>query len=325
MSINIGGVNMRKLKKMEVMLLLGISAFSLFGCNGMKNTPDEEKILDDLQTLFPSQTLENAFEIEIQRSQLQETEKTWTADISIYAEDEYAEMTAETTLVYNYYDDRGWMLEAENTSYPVFGVDNMIQGMTEEDMSNILSNNDMEYVDDIYNSDTGIHQISYKKIDDNYRLFETNISGVLDCTYVDTDNGWQISNNLEEPREIVIRTENVLAGVFCRDYDGDYSDGTFTVEEISEDGKNITFSFTAPSKIGGKVEAGKIYHAELEKVESDDEYKYFYAYYNIIDTDTGEDQRLQLADFYNDNSGQEEGSFSIWGTGLGGAIYFYLQ
>lgn len=307
------------LSKIGKIATLGICVLALSGCNGIDNTPDEEKILEDLQAKFPTQTIENAYMLEINRSQLKEDEKSWIADISIYSTDEYAEMQAESTITYDYYDDEGWMLNEEVANYPVFSVSSMNQGMTDEDITQVLGNNALDYVDDVFDSENGVHQINYKKTDNNYRLFSNVITGMLECVYVDSDSGWQVFNDIETSREIFIRTDNVMSGNFY----SDFYDGNFTVKELSEDGQSITFSFTGPSGIGGRVREGKDYHAELEEINSNDEYTHFYAEYNIIDTETGESQRLQLSDFYNDNSGSEEASFSIWSS-AGSAVYFYL-
>ena len=307
------------LRGLKVIAVLCICMLIFSSCNTLKNTPNEEKILEDLQSQFTTQTLENAYMVEINRSQLKEDEKVWTADISIYASDEYAEMQAESTIIYNYYDDEGWMMDWEQTTYPVFSVSSMNQGMKDEDITQVLSNNALDHVDDVFDSESGVHQINYKKTDNSYRLFSTEITGMLECSYIDSDSGWQAFNDIETSRETYIRTDNVMSGKFY----SDFYDGSFTVKELSEDGQAITFSFTGLSGIGRRVYEGKEYHAELEEISTNDEYTYFYARYNIIDTETGERQKLQLSDFYND-SGNEEASFSIWSSAVS-AVYFYLE
>ena len=76
--------------------------------------------------------------MEIIRSQLFEEDKEWIADIRISATDEYAEMAAEASVVYDYYDDKGWIINIEETSYPDFTVNTTVSEMSSDDINKFI-------------------------------------------------------------------------------------------------------------------------------------------------------------------------------------------
>lgn len=92
----------------------------------------------DISENYPSMVVEYVSDLEIMRSQLFEEDKKWIADISIRATDEYAEMAAEVSIVYDYYDDKGWIINTEETIYPEFTVNTTLSGMNRNDINKLL-------------------------------------------------------------------------------------------------------------------------------------------------------------------------------------------
>ena len=150
------------MKKHKIVLAVIFGIF-LAGCGGVNQTPSENDILSDLSEYFPSQSIKYADSLEIVKSQLFADKKEWNADVAISASDEYAQMSAEITVVYDYYDDKGWMINTEKTMYPAFDVDETDSGMTDDDIQNLLDTwggEQIEYVDNSFDSDSGIELIT---------------------------------------------------------------------------------------------------------------------------------------------------------------------
>lgn len=83
----------------------------LCSCTGLNKTPDEEQILSDYLAKNIETEYANFNAIEIKRSQLNKGDKTFVADITLIGKDEYADYICSSSVLYNYYDDQGWMLD----------------------------------------------------------------------------------------------------------------------------------------------------------------------------------------------------------------------
>ena len=183
------------------------------GCSGIKNTPTEEKVMADISENYPSMVVEYVSDLEIMRSQLFEEDKEWIADISIRATDEYAEMAAEVSIVYDYYDDKGWIINTEETIYPEFTVNTTLSGMNRNDINkllDILGGEQIEYIDSSFDDVSGIEYITYKKVGKESRNINNEISGVLECKYYNTDYGWNVINDVVNETQYSLSVDDVI-------------------------------------------------------------------------------------------------------------------
>lgn len=291
---------MKKIKE----LLIVTCAMALTGCSGIKNTPTEEKVIADISENYPSMTVEYVSNLEIMRSQLFEEDKEWIADIRISATDEYAEMTAEVSVVYDYYDDKGWIINTEETSYPDFTVNTMLSEMSSDDINellNIWGGEQTEYIDSSFDAASGIEYITYKKVGKESRNLNNVISGVLECKYYNTDNGWNVINDVVNETQYSLSVDDVI-GSYVFDYDplvssfnGRY---VFNIKEISSDQKSIVISGSNQplyeSSLGDVIKTingqkqvimyqDKDYHAEFVEYTYHDNLDEMQAIYKIID------------------------------------------
>ncbi len=294
----------RILKKWIWLTLVGAGILLVTGCNGMKKTPGAQQILEDLKEEYPSASIGCCNSILIERSQLFEEDKKWLADISISGSDDYSLLSATLSVEYNYYDEQGWMLDVENSEAPEIYAESVVAEMSEEDMVYTVNNFDdsMEFVNGSFDSESEMQNINYKKMVYDTYMFTGVLEGSLQCSYLNTDRGWQVINHFgdEEDTQVSINTQNIP---------GKYesSDNTITIEEISEDGTQITFM---PEEDIKKVSwshgepcmySGVQYHAKLTDMRDinypSDKFgggHYLEAKYNIVDANRIDDEDIQL-------------------------------
>lgn len=296
---------MKKIKK----LLIVACAMTLTGCSSIKNTPTEERIIADISENYPSMTVEYVNDLEIMRSQLFEEDKEWIADIRISATDEYAEMSAETSVVYDYYDDKGWIINTEETSYPDFTVNSTLSEMSSDDINellNIWGGEQTEYIDSSFDAASGIEYITYKKEGKESRNLNNVISGVLECNYYNTDNGWNVINDVVSEKQYSLSVDDVI-GSYVFDFDplvssfnGRY---VFDIKEISPDQKSIVISGSNQplyeSSLGDVIKTingqkqvimyqDKDYHAEFVEYAYNDKLDEMQVIYKLIDLEDSE-------------------------------------
>lgn len=309
-----------------------ICGILLAGCSGIKQTPTEEDILSDLLELYPSQAIECADSLKIVRSQLFEDDKEWTADITISASNDYAQMLSEVTVVYDYYDNKGWMLNTGETMYPEFLVVNTNSGMTSDDIQDLLyawAGEQIEYVDNSFDSDSGVEYITYKVEKQESSFYNSITYGTLTCCYYGPDSGWNVVNDIEDSKDFLPIVENILGT-----YDGTcYAGGwdwnprflgyyNFNITEISQDGQSLTINgYKKEFDLGNLKDAGDVtinvdnekqiimyqnqdYHAEL--VEYQQEGSTIEAVYRITDLEVENGSNELRICTSSDNNGEWE-------------------
>lgn len=265
----------------------------------------------DISENYPSMVVEYVSDLEIMRSQLFEEDKKWIADISIRATDEYAEMAAEVSIVYDYYDDKGWIINTEETIYPEFTVNTTLSGMNRNDINkllDILGGEQIEYIDSSFDDVSGIEYITYKKVGKESRNINNEISGVLECKYYNTDYGWNVINDVVNETQYSLSVDDVI-GSYIFDYDpflglssfnGRY---IFNIKEISSDQKTIIISGSNQPvyesslgdviiKINGQKQVimyqDKDYHAEFVEYAYNDKLDEMQVIYKLIDLEDSE-------------------------------------
>ena len=309
-------------------LLIAFAGVYLIGCSGIKNVPEEDDILSDLLDNYQSKTIECAESVEIVRSQLFEDDKKWTADIVISAVDDYADMSSEITVVYDYFDDQGWIINKEETLNPAFAVNKMHSGMNESDMKELLfvwAGDGIKYADSYFNSESGLMYIDYEQNLQESSFFDSSYTGQLICQYYDTDTGWRIIDDHQNGKEYSLRIQNVL-GKYEGSYDGRVSsfggDYVFEIKEISPDGKSLIFSgYSDDGDVKRSVRSAgkqvimyqnKDYHAEFEKYTYDEKRNAINASYKITDLEVPLDNE-ELAFRTSINNGKEYPTLEITG------------
>lgn len=309
-------------------LLIAFAGVYLIGCSGIKNVPEEDDILSDLLDNYQSKTIECAESVEIVRSQLFEDDKKWTADIVISAVDDYADMSSEITVVYDYFDDQGWIINKEETLNPAFAVNKMHSGMNESDMKELLfvwAGDGIKYADSYFNSESGLMYIDYEQNLQESSFFDSSYTGQLICQYYDTDTGWRIIDDHQNGKEYSLRIQNVL-GKYEGSYDGGVSsfsgDYVFEIKEISPDGKSLIFSgYSDDGDVKRSVQSAgkqvimyqnKDYHAEFEKYTYDEKRNAINASYKITDLEVPLDNE-ELAFRTSINNGKEYPTLEITG------------
>ena len=284
------------MKKCKI-LLSAILGILLLGCNGIKQTPSENDILSDLSELYPSQAIECADRLEIIRSQLFEDEKKWTTDVAISASNEYAQMLSEITVVYDYYDNQGWILNTEETMYPSFTVEKTNSEMTDDDIQDLLyvwAGDQIEYVDNTFDSDSGVEYITYKMEQQESFYYNSVTYGTLTCCYYGPDSGWNVVNDIVDSKDFLPITENLVGNYDATCHAGGWNINprclgyyNFNITDISQDGKSLTISgYKKEFNLGNLKEAGDVtikengenriimyqnqdYHAELVEYKQD--------------------------------------------------------
>lgn len=309
-----------------------IFGFFLAGCSGISKTPSENEILSDLSEFFPSQAIECTDSLVINKSQLFTDEKEWNADVVISASNKYAHMSAKVTVVYDYYDDKGWIINIEKTKYPVFAVEKTVSGMTDDDIQNLLDiwvTGQVEYIDSLFDEDNSIEQITYKIEKQESSFYNSVTYGILECCYYGPDKGWSVINDVEESKDFFPIVENIVGT-----YDGTcYAGGwdwdprflgyyNFNITDISQDGKNLTINgykrefdygnLTEPGDVSIKVDGenqiimrqGQDYYAEL--VEYKQEGASIEAVYEITDLEVNSGSNQLIICTSSDSSGEWE-------------------
>lgn len=290
-----------QLKRVWFMVIISIEVLMMTGCNGIKNTPGEDQIIEDLRREFPSESIELCDVIEVQRSQLLEEEKRWLVDVVIGGQDEYATLEAILSLEYDFYDDQGWMLDVENSDAVEIYAKEVLEQMSEDDMIFSLNNFDdsLDFVSGIFEQEEGVQNIYYEKDLYDTGFFDGLLKGYLQCSYINTDSGWQVINNYEDEPITSISTQNVL-GKYQGIYDGMNSEVIIDIQDISEDGKKITFTLEGDMRnpsLGSQIfmYSGGLYQAELDYAyfpsESPGEEYSLRAAYNILNAN---EERLYL-------------------------------
>ena len=104
----------------KIVFVIGVFALCLFftACSTIDKVPTENKILSDYKAKESGFAYANFTEAKIIRQQLNKEAKQFTADVEIKGKDAYARYTSNITVKYNYYDDRGWMLDECSYVYP---------------------------------------------------------------------------------------------------------------------------------------------------------------------------------------------------------------
>ena len=162
------------MRKVTLPLICVFLTLMLCSCSGMKRTPNKKTILAD----YISQNVHLSYakfdKINILREQLNKNEKRFIADIELTGKDDYAEYTCTASVEYNYYDDRGWMLDKcsnKEVAYQCF------QGMTKNEISKYDLDDFVETPTAIYNSNefdknNNMHYFYFNTRDGKYRVKE---------------------------------------------------------------------------------------------------------------------------------------------------------
>ncbi|MDM8125112.1 hypothetical protein [Mediterraneibacter glycyrrhizinilyticus] len=303
-----------------VLVIMG--CLFLTGCSGIKKVPEEEDILSDLEENYPSNTIDCCDNLEIIKSQLFEEDKEWTADIIINASDEYATMASEITVVYDYYDDQGWMMNLEQTMYPIFNSNDIHSGMNATDIEVLLYNwagERIEKTDAQFDDENDRMYINYKRTMQESSFFDSTFTGQLECVYNNTDEGWVVANDYQDEKEYSLRIQDVL---------GQYEAGNnvIQIKDISSDGKKIVFSgYGEEGDVEIKIPYRKKetiiyqnqdYHAEFLEFEYSDANKtqVIKAIYQITDLDTERDNSTFAFRTSTKDDGTEYPTLSISGV-----------
>lgn len=313
-------------------ILIIMGCFFLTGCSGIKNVPEEEDILSDLVENYPSNSINCTDNLEIIKSQLFEEDKEWVADIKINASDDYASMDSEITVVYDYYDDQGWMLNLEQTMYPVFYTNDTYAGMSDEDIEELLyiwAGEGIETTDAQFDDENDRMYIYYRRTMQESSFFDSTFTGQLECVYNNADEGWTVANDYQDEKEYSLRIQDVL-GEYEASYDGMVSSFNgkcvFQIKDISPDGKNIVFSGRGKDgdverKLKTNWKRGVImyqdqdYHAEFLNYEysNDDGNQVIEAVYQITDLEAELDNSTLAFRTSTNDDGKEYPTLEITG------------
>lgn len=140
-----------------VLIVIICVSFMLVGCSEFSNKPNEGKFLEDYSNKTINAAFVNFEKCEIIRQQTNEQEKQFTVAVKLSGSDEYADYEVVTNLVYNYYDDQGWMLDDFTDVFPSYECK---KGRDDVDISQDLKQNFCSYIPDC----TEINYISHQFI-----------------------------------------------------------------------------------------------------------------------------------------------------------------
>ena len=236
------------MKKIVLFALCMFLIMALCACSSMNRTPDEETILSDYIEKSVETKYTNFNKVEIKRKQFNKTEKTFVADIELIGKDDYADYICSSSIVYNYYDDMGWMLDEINDTKLTTKCYN---GRTLDEIEMDIKKNYTTYL-------SGGLWVDDFKVED---LLEQNMQLVtFDCEistkhlvtkyddlemYFRYENGeWMIDNIDKAPCNFRINLE----GTYWKT--DEYNNRDIIIREISADSKSIIIECNNTEYIG---------------------------------------------------------------------------
>lgn len=236
------------MKRIVLFALCMFLIMVLCACSAMNRTPDEETILSDYIEKSVETKYTNFNKVEIKRKQFNKTEKTFVADIELIGKDDYADYACSSSIIYNYYDDAGWMLDEINDTKLTTKCYN---GRTLDEIETDIKKNYTTYlpgglwVDDFKAEDL---------LEQNMQLvtFDCEISTKHLITKYDDlkmyfkyeEGNWQVYNINKTPCNFKINLE----GTYWET--DEYNNRNITIREISEDSKTIILECNNKEYIG---------------------------------------------------------------------------
>lgn len=234
------------MKKVILIFLILCTFFTLGGCSTLGKMPNEAKILED----YSSKTVNAAFvdfeECEIIRQQTNEQEKRFIADVKFFGKDEYADYEVTTNLVYNYYDDQGWMLDDFSDIFPSYVCR---KGRTVEEISQDLNQHHYSYIPDCTEINYISHQFNANEKADIVEIewttdtdyLTTKYTGYLKYVYLYGE--WKFEGISKNNSTYKLKLEGTYWEPSFREYwNSDRPDNIdYIVSEISDDSSVIIF------------------------------------------------------------------------------------
>lgn len=240
------------MKKLTLATLSFLLVMVLCSCSGLNNTPSEDQILSDYLEKSVETEYANFSTLEIKRSQLNKENKAFTADVVITGKDEYADYTCSTSLLYNYYDDQGWMLD-EITNNEL--TTTCHSGRTLEELEKDIRANYTTYIPDAlrvddFNVENCLDQ-NMQLVTFTCETVNNHLTTKYDVVmyYLYVNGNWIINNTEKEPSNFKINLEGTRWVEKASDWD-ERGDWYFTIKSISDDSKTIVFEYEGSKYTG---------------------------------------------------------------------------
>ncbi len=246
------------MKKISLILFYSILVVCLVACSKMNKTPDERKILEDYNSKITQCSYANFNTAKFVRQQYKKNDKRFIADVTLTGKDDYANYEATVTVIYNYYDDQGWMLdECENTLCTCI----CIKGRNADQIIEDLNTNYKIYIDDC----TEISYM-YHSFDETNRMDIVGVSwktenGYLTSTYVGTiqfayERGEWILNSINKTdSSYYLNIKNTIWKPEFYQYANNSRPNNIdlTIESVADDSTEIIFSDYQGNKYVAKI------------------------------------------------------------------------
>lgn len=242
----------------KIVFVIGVFALCLFftACSTIDKVPTENKILSDYKAKESGFAYANFTEAKIIRQQLNKEAKQFTADVEIKGKDAYARYTSNITVKYNYYDDRGWMLDECSYVYPSCFCEN---GRTKDDiMEDILQNAssyipgciDIEYLQHRFDGECDVVDINWKT-EKGYLI--STYTGQLKFTYI---NGiWQKSDLIKTKSSYYLNIDDTKWEPDVVQYPNNMhpDNPVLWIDSISKDSTEIVFEDANGGKYTARI------------------------------------------------------------------------
>lgn len=266
------------MKKFALFALCTFLIMGLCACSAISRTPDEAMVLRDFNYALPELAFANLDKAEFIRQQTNKQEKRYVAEVMISGKDDYAEYNFTATLTYNYYDDKGWMLD--NYDYASAGI-KCYKGRNFDDVKKEIEDNCLSYfpgcsyieVIDMsaeLNTNTEIVTLNYEILNKHIVTYYENAK----MYFVYADGKWQLNETVSEPDNCYINLEKTKwvteGNLFV------LGDNEFDIEitEIADDSSKIKLLYggiettaTVKSDTGSILEHGFIQYQFDKPIE----------------------------------------------------------
>lgn len=234
--------------------IVGVVSFLLMmvlcSCSGLNKTPNESQILSDYLAKSVDLEYANFSAVEITRSQLNKEEKTFLADITLTGKDEYADYLCSSSVLYNYYDDQGWMLD-EITSREL--TTTCYTGRTFEELEEDILTNYTTYlpVDGCFNVEDYLDQ-NMQLVTFVCETINNHLTTTYDVSmYFRYANGnWFMDSVEKNPSNFRITLEGTRWVEKQTSAFIDRGDWYITIKKISADSKTIVFEYEGTEYTG---------------------------------------------------------------------------
>lgn len=234
-------------KKICIIGLLLALCFVVSGCSRISKTPNEQQCLSDYLAKNTEVAYANFNTSQFIRQQLNKENEQFIADVKLTGKDDYANYEGEVRLIYNYYDDQGWMLDEYSKA-----VINCIcyKGRTQEqiitDIQQLYSSEkyltDIEYISHTFEQENNCEKAI---IDVVTRVGYVDRTNRYEMTFYYEEGKWKkkahggsrYGNEIDDASSIYLNIKNTTW------YSNNEGDPDVKILDVSEDSSVITFMY----------------------------------------------------------------------------------